>query len=337
MSSGSWLNWLTSRPSAQRPLARRRRPCILLLEQLDERLLPSSAPAVVTNPVDVTVDLDPKTKTAMVTFTAAATGDPKPKVQWFESSDGVHFTRIYSATSPTLRYAATSADNGDKIEAVFTNGVGNPATTKTANLTVHFGPVITTQPASQTVVATGGQINLTAAANANPAASVQWQSSTDRGKTWTNVANATSATLKATALTTTGLEEFRAVFSNTVAGKTLTATTRPALVTVDAPPVVTKNPTSVNASGKDGQQVRVTFTAAATGTPGPTVQWQVSTDNGKTFQDLVNAKSSSLTFVTKISKTNNLNNNQYRAVFKNPAAPGGVATSPATLTITVLP
>jgi hypothetical protein len=73
----------------------------------------------------------------------------------------------------------------------------------------------------------------------------------------------------------------------------------------------------------------VTFTSTASGSPNPTVQWQVSTDKGVTFSDVVGATSTTLTFVASSSQ----NGNQYRAVFTNIA---GTATSQAaTLTVTI--
>jgi hypothetical protein len=66
----------------------------------------------------------------------------------------------------------------------------------------------------------------------------------------------------------------------------------------------------------------VTFTAAATGYPAPTVQWQVSTDGGLTFTDLAGATDNRLTFTAQLSQ----NGYKYRAVFTSSA---GTATTPA--------
>jgi hypothetical protein len=74
-----------------------------------------------------------------------------------------------------------------------------------------------------------------------------------------------------------------------------------------------------------------TFTAAATGSPTPTVQWQVSTDGGVTFGNLSGATSTTLSFTTALSQTGN----QYRAVFTNAAGPA--TTTAATLTVNAVP
>ena len=72
----------------------------------------------------------------------------------------------------------------------------------------------------------------------------------------------------------------------------------------------------------------MTFTAAASGTPTPTVQWQVSTNNGSTYANVPGATSTTLTFTTNAAQ----NGYQYEAVFSNSA--GGATSNPATLTIT---
>jgi uncharacterized repeat protein (TIGR01451 family) len=72
-----------------------------------------------------------------------------------------------------------------------------------------------------------------------------------------------------------------------------------------------------------------TFTASATGTPTPTIQWQVSTDGGATYINLGGGTSSTLTIACLSAS---LNGNLYRAVFTNPS--GSATTSAAKLTVT---
>jgi hypothetical protein len=70
-----------------------------------------------------------------------------------------------------------------------------------------------------------------------------------------------------------------------------------------------------------------TFTAAATGSPAPTVQWQVSSNGGTMFSNLSGATSATLSFTTAASQ----NGYKYQAVFTNSA--GSATTAAATLTI----
>lgn len=71
-----------------------------------------------------------------------------------------------------------------------------------------------------------------------------------------------------------------------------------------------------------------TFTADATGTPTPTVQWQVSTDSGDNFNDIDGATSLTYSATATLADNGNL----YRAVFTNDG--GSTTTGEALLTVT---
>ncbi len=171
----------------------------------------------------------------------------------------------------------------------------------------------------------GGTATFTAAASGTPTPTVQWQVSTDGGTSYANIAGATSTTLTLTGVTTAqNNNRYRAVFTNSAGG----ATTNAATLTVTAAttqPQITTQPSSqsVVAGGT------ATFTAAASGTPTPTVQWQVSTDGGASYANIAGATSTTLTLT---GVTTAQNNNRYRAVFTNSA--GGATTNAATLTVT---
>ena len=90
-------------------------------------------------------------------------------------------------------------------------------------------------------------------------------------------------------------------------------------------PNVTTSPQSQSISAG----ANVTFTAAATGNPAPTVQWQVQTPGG-TFTNIAGANSTALTLN---NVTIGQSGNQYRAVFTN--GTGSAASTPATLTVNV--
>jgi hypothetical protein len=62
------------------------------------------------------------------------------------------------------------------------------------------------------------------------------------------------------------------------------------------------------------------FSAAASGAPAPTVQWQVSTDGGTTWNSVSGGTKTTLSFAATLSE----NGWKYRAVFQNP---GGSATT----------
>jgi hypothetical protein len=92
-------------------------------------------------------------------------------------------------------------------------------------------------------------------------------------------------------------------------------------------PSVTQQP--ANQTVTAGQTA--TFTAAANGTPTPTVQWQVSTSGGA-FSNIVGATSTTLTLA---GTTASQNGNKYQAVFTNSA--GSATTTAATLTVDFAP
>ena len=72
----------------------------------------------------------------------------------------------------------------------------------------------------------------------------------------------------------------------------------------------------------------VSFTASATGTPAPTVQWQVSTNGGGAWSDLLGETAGTLTV---INPTVAMSGNQYRAVFTNSCNGTKTATTSAAI------
>ena len=83
---------------------------------------------------------------------------------------------------------------------------------------------VTVNPTSQ-VVASGDTVTLSAAASADPPPLVQWQISTDDGRTFTNIAGATAASYSFTATTAQNGDQYRAVFTNSQGSATTTTAT----------------------------------------------------------------------------------------------------------------
>jgi streptogramin lyase len=98
-------------------------------------------------------------------------------------------------------------------------------------------------------------------------------------------------------------------------------------------PVITTAPVSQTVVA--GQNA--TFTAAASGFPAPTVQWQVSTNNGLNFTPLTNGGVYSGVTTTTLTITGvnaSMTGYVYEAVFTNGVSPTpSVTTAPATLTV----
>jgi hypothetical protein len=183
---------------------------------------PTQAPVVTLDPTDQTV-----TAGQTATFTAAASGDPAPAVQWQVSTNGgFSFSNISGATGTTLTLTNVQTfQNGYQYQAVFTNSAGS-ATTSAATLTVNaaaVAPTITLNPTSQTVMA-GQTVTFTALATGSPVPGVQWQVSTNGGSTFSNISGATGTTLTLPNVTT-GMngDKYRAVFSNGVGSPATTS------------------------------------------------------------------------------------------------------------------
>ena len=280
-----------------------------------------SAPVITSQPSSVSV---PSGQTAQ--FAAAATGGTDLSVQWQLSiNGGATWYSVTGLTSPSFTTGTlTSAENGWQVRAVFTNVAGS-ATTNAATITVvaNSAPVVTLQPASQSVP-TGHTITFSAAATGSPTPTVQWQLSINGGATWYSVTGLTSPSFTTGTLTSAENGwQVRAVFTN-VAGS---ATTNAATITVvaNSAPVVTLQPASQ--SVPTGHTI--TFSAAATGSPTPTVQWQLSINGGATWYSVTGLTSPSFTTGTLTSAENGW---QVRAVFTNVA--GSATTKAATIIVT---
>ena len=163
----------------------------------------SPAAATVTDPADQSVTVgDP------AVFTVTATGTPDATVTWEVSSDGgttwVAVTAGVSTDGLTLTVdPTTAADSGNQYRATATNGVGTPAVSAPATLTVNPVPAppvlpTVTNPTDQTV-ATGGTATFTVATTGNP--TVVWQVSRDGGLTWQSITVDPAATPSASGLT----------------------------------------------------------------------------------------------------------------------------------------
>ena len=233
------------------------------------------------------------------------------------TNGGITYTKITGATSTTYSFTTTAGESGYKYEAVVSNVAGS-ATSAAGTLTVDTVPV-TTNPSSQTV--NSGQLaTFKVTVSGTPAPSVQWQVSTNGGSTYTKITGATSTTYSFTATAGQSGYKYEAVVSSVAGSVTTTAAT----LTVNSAPVVSGNPSSQTVA-VGGSAI---FNAKATGTPAPTVQWQVSTNGGSTYAKITGATSTTYT-LTKVTAAQS--GYKYEAVFTNTL--GKATTAAATLTI----
>ena len=291
------------------------------------------APAITVQPADQTV-----TAPATATFDVTATGTT-PSYQWQSSTDGgVTFNPVVGAAdAPSLAVTGTTtAQSGQRYRVRVSNSAGT-ITSVAALLTVNpapQAPMFTTQPVSQSIIA-GQAVTFTVAVTGTPAPTIQWRingSNLANGAqasgvcAGASVSGATSATL-----TLTGVPigcsgaVFSAVASN---GVIPDATSNGATLTVNpatVAPSITLQPADVSVAAP----ATANFTAAASGVPTPTVQWQQSTDGGATWANITGATSPSYTTPATVLADSG---KRFRAVFTN--ASGSVNSNGAVLTVT---
>ncbi len=294
------------------------------------------APSFTTSPANTTI---PNGNNAV--FTAVATGNPTPTLQWYESTDGgttfnplANSAPYSGVTSGSLTIASVSgAFNNNQYRCAAANAAGT-ATSAAATLTIgNVPPAFSTQPLASAVAA-GGNVSFVVVATGNPTPTLQWQLSSDNGSTWGNLAESAPYSGVATAtLTITGATtslngaQYRCVATN-AAGSTPSSGAQLAVTATAA--VFSTHPSNqtVSPGGSVG------FNATATGNPTPTFSWQLTTDGGTTWTNIANggAYSGATTAVLSISSAlSTLSGNQYRCVATNVAGP--VFSNAATLTV----
>ncbi len=151
-------------------------------------------------------------------------------------------------------------------------------------------------------------------------ASEQWEVSKDEGKSFEAIAGQTSEKLliESTKTSENGYE-YRAKF--TIGGEEQMSEAAKLTVLAPSAPAVTASPTSIEV--EEGQPA--SFTAAASGEPPPTVQWEVSTSGGATWAALAGQTGGRL----ELGHTSTSESGyDYRAVFSNRVskATSGAAT-----------
>ena len=251
---------------------------------------------------------------ALGTFTVTVTGSPAPTL----SESGALPTGVMFTPATGVMTGTPAAGTGGTYPITFTahNGVGADAT-QSFTLTVNQAAAFTSQNSASFAVGTAGTFSVVVTGFPTPTLS---ESGTLPGVVgFVDNGNGTGKLSGTPAAGTGGTYPITFTAHNGVGADA----TQNFTLTVDSLPSVATNPLSqtVNSGGS------VTFTAAASGTPAPTVQWQVSVGGGA-FSNVPNATSTTLTFTTTFSQ----NGNKYQAVFTNSV--GTATTTAATLTVT---
>ncbi len=266
---------------------------------------------------------------ATAALTAAASGTPSPGLRWQRKIPGTaDFLDLAGAIAGTfVTPVLLPTDSGTQFRCVATNFSGT-ATSAVATVTVTtpgIAPSFTQQPVSGSVLA-GTTAEFTAAAAGTPPPALRWQSKLPGAPDFSDLAGAIAGTfVTPVLLPADNGTQFRCLATN-FSG---TATSAVATVTVTGTaPGFTLQPTNTSAF----EEQTATFTAAATGTPAPTLQWQRKAAGAGQFTDISEATAG--TYVTPALSLAD-HNSQFRCLASSPA---GTATSaPATLVVSNTP
>lgn len=198
-------------------------------------------------------------------------------------------------------------------------------------------PAVTAQPQDVTA-APGDRVALTVAGTGTPRPVAVWETSADGGATWTTVeaqpvtaADGTSTLVLDAAAAGDDGRTWRAVLHN--AHGTATSEAATLTVTAPTPPVVTRHPRPVTVP----RGATASFTAAASGTPAPTVRWEVSRNGGRSWAPATGARVTTTptgygtTSTLALTAHPGLTGTRYRAVFSGDGATA--TTAAATLTV----
>ena len=224
---------------------------------------------------------------------------------------------VYAKPTVTTLYTAAATVNGC-------------SSTATVNVTVNQLPAITTQPtpAAQTICP-GFNVTYSVAATGT-GLTYQWMQGTTNLTNTVQISGATTNTLTIANVNAANSGSYTVVVSGACAPA---VTSTPAVLTVATAPVISTQPANVTVCAG----ANASFTVANVGSsPLPTIyQWQVSTDAGVTWTNLLTGGSFTPTF-TITGTTTALNNNRYRVLVTNNC--GQTTTSAAAiLTVNVLP
>ncbi len=290
---------------------------------------PNGGPGTYAPVNNITIGLSPGGGTITAPSVTPTNANGIDSVSWTGLSSTVPISGTPGSVVP-VGVSSLSFKEGNNGTSYACNPADPTAPAVVQQVTVS-GTALTASPSGSAAV--GAPVTLTATVNPAPS---DWNDdptvgqvdffdgTTDLGTVpvpSAGLSGAGIATLTTTSLTP-GQHTLTAVWSG---GPTAIQTSAPVNFQVGTAPVIVTQPTNQTTSAG----TTTTFTAAASGSPTPTVQWQVSTNGGSTWSNISGATSDSY---TTPATTASDNGNQYQAVFSNAAGPVAT-TNPATLTV----
>ncbi|MFM2083135.1 MAG: hypothetical protein RL380_1826, partial [Verrucomicrobiota bacterium] len=237
-------------------------------------------------------------------FTVAATGDAPLAFQWRFNG-----TNILAATNTTLAFPNVATTNAGNYDAIVSNPYGS-VTSTVAALTVNLPALITTNPASQTILG-GSNVTFAVAASGTPTLTYQWRFNS------VNLGGANLNTLSLTNVLTNNAGAYDVVVANAYGS----ATSAPAALTVVFAPSILTNPAPLTVA----QGSNASFTVAASGDAPLVFQWRFNSTN------ILSATNTTLT----VSNAVGTNAGNYDVVVTNNY--GSVTSAVAALTVNAAP
>lgn len=230
---------------------------------------------------------------------------------------------IYNGLKLTLAGTPASAASGNVTVTAYdsTNASGNNTSITCAFAitgSTATAPAFSQHPASQTVT-TGDNVTFTATVNGTPAPTLQWY------KDGQPISGKTSATLSLTKVQLADAGSYKLVATNSAAPSGVSSNT--ATLTVNEPPPVAPVFATQPLSQTIVAGSAVVFTTVVTGKPAPALQWY------KDGQALAGKTSATLALGTVQPS----DAGDYAVVATNAAAPAGVTSDVAKLTVNYAP
>lgn len=200
-----------------------------------------------------------------VAFGVQAGGSPPYTYRWRKGTvtllDGPN---ISGATTATLSLCNVQSGDAGAYSCVVSNAVGS-VTSTAATLTVNNPPLITSQPTNRTIVA-GASASFVVVATGTGPLSYQWKRGTNNLVNGAGVSGANTATLTVTGAQLAQAGSYIVVVANSVG----TATSQPAILSVQSPPTIASQPTNRTIAAGSC----VVFSVQAGGSPPYTYQWK---------------------------------------------------------------
>ena len=281
-------------------------------------------PVVTTQPAEI-VSICGTTPTSI---TAVVSGTNNT-YQWQVSTDGgATFTQVsngalYSgANTNTLNILTPSASmNGYVYQLIVSGSCGNTSTNN-STLLVSGDVVITSQPSNITVCE-GETATFNVVANG---ATYQWQVSTDGGATFTNISGEITSSLTVVGAASSSNNVYRVVIGNgcgnNINSNNATLTVNPAVV------IATQPAATVSVCGTTATSISATVNNATS------YQWQVSTDGGQTFNNVVDGalySGATTTTLNILTPSSSMNGYVYNLVASSNC--GSVTSTNSTLSV----